>query len=675
MFRFLYRSVAGVVCLGLATTAAAQGMAERRAVTPDDFYLLQSVAAPEVSPDGQWVAYTVASADRDADESRRQIAMVSFDGTQQVALTNPARGTRAPHFSPDGRYLAFIAKPAGADDPQLMLMDRRGGEPRALTSTHDGIEDYAWSPDGKRLVLVLTRADAADAAVPAKDRKPRPIVIDASHFKEDGDGYLGTGHPRHLYLLDVATRALTPLTVDDAFNDEHPAWSPDGMQIAYVRAHEKGGVDRDGKQDITLVGAQTQATPTVLARVYGASGQQLTYTLDGHSILFYQGRELKYSAYVQRKLALADLGTGATRVVSGALDRAISSYALDAQPGSTWVTVEDDGTEYLARIELASGKTTPVASGRFIAQQVASAGGHVAVLYSDPSTPREVYGLDGQRLRKLTAHNDGYLAAIRLGEVRELKFKSRDGTEVHGFATLPPDAVPGRRYPAILWIHGGPNGQDANALGGYEFQRQILAAGGYVVVAVNYRGSSGRGQAYADSIFADWGHKEVEDLLAGADYVVATGLADPARLGIGGWSYGGILTDYTIATDRRFKAAASGAGSANQLSMYGVDQYVWQYDSELGPPWKSASLWLKLSYPFFHADRITTPTLFMGGLLDFNVPVAGSEQMYQALRTLGVPTELVVYPEEHHGIVRPSFLKDRAERLNAWFARYLGTAP
>ena len=149
------------------------------------------------------------------------------------------------------------------------------------------------------------------------------------------------------------------------------------------------------------------------------------------------------------------------------------------------------------------------------------------------------------------------------------------------------------------------------------------------------------------------------------------GLADPARLGIGGWSYGGILTDYTIASDRRFKAAVSGAGSANQLAMYGVDQYVWQYDAELGPPWKTAPLWQKLSYPFFHADRIVTPTLFMGGLLDFNVPVAGSEQMYQALRSLGVPAQLVVYPEEHHGLARPSFVKDRAERVGAWFASYL----
>jgi len=191
------------------------------------------------------------------------------------------------------------------------------------------------------------------------------------------------------------------------------------------------------------------------------------------------------------------------------------------------------------------------------------------------------------------------------------------------------------------------------------------------VIGINYRGSSGRGIRFAEAIFADWGHKEVEDLLAGVDRVVAAGLADPTRIGIGGWSYGGILTDYSIASDRRFKAAVSGAGSANQLSMYGGDEYILQYNSELGAPWQHPDLWLKVSYPFFHADRIHTPTLFMGGDKDFNVPLAGGEQMYEALRTLGVPTELIVYPGEYHALKRPSFLQDRAQRIADWYARYL----
>jgi dipeptidyl aminopeptidase/acylaminoacyl peptidase len=226
-----------------------------------------------------------------------------------------------------------------------------------------------------------------------------------------------------------------------------------------------------------------------------------------------------------------------------------------------------------------------------------------------------------------------------------------------------------------LWIHGGPNGQDEHAIDfslyPLAMERQLFAANGYVVLAINYRGSSGRGAAYARSIFADWGDKEVADLLAGVDYAVKQGIADPDRLGVGGWSYGGILTDYTIATDPRFKVAISGAGSANQISMYGSDQYVLQYDNELGSPWRTTDVWLKVSYPFFHADRIHTPTLFMGGQRDFNVPIAGGEQMYEALRKLGVTTQLVVYPEQYHLFTRPSYIHDRLQRYVAWFDRYL----
>jgi dipeptidyl aminopeptidase/acylaminoacyl peptidase len=195
------------------------------------------------------------------------------------------------------------------------------------------------------------------------------------------------------------------------------------------------------------------------------------------------------------------------------------------------------------------------------------------------------------------------------------------------------------------------------------------------VLALNYRGSTGRGAKFARSILADWGHKEVEDLLAGADYAVASGVADPTRLGVGGWSYGGLLTDYLIASDTRFKAAISGAGSGNQLSTYGTDEYIIEYNSEIGPPWRDTGLWLKVSYPFFHADRIHTPTLFLGGDRDFDVPVAGGEQMYQALRTLGVPTELIVYPGEFHTLTRPSFLVDRFERYLAWMDQYLKNKP
>jgi dipeptidyl aminopeptidase/acylaminoacyl peptidase len=229
------------------------------------------------------------------------------------------------------------------------------------------------------------------------------------------------------------------------------------------------------------------------------------------------------------------------------------------------------------------------------------------------------------------------------------------------------------RLPTILFIHGGPNGQDAF---GFDFERQYFAAHGYAVLGVNYRGSNGRGSTYQKAIYADWGDKEVEDLLGAVDQAVSMGVADPDRLGIGGWSYGGILTDYTIASTPRFKAAESGAGSALQLSMYGTDEYITQYDLEIGPPWKAQDAWIKISYPFFHADRIKTPTLFMGGASDFNVPIIGGEQMYQALRSLGVETQLIIYPSQFHGLTIPSYRKDRLDRWLSWYDKHLkpGTA-
>src|SRR5262245_42508681 len=237
-----------------------------------------------------------------------------------------------------------------------------------------------------------------------------------------------------------------------------------------------------------------------------------------------------------------------------------------------------------------------------------------------------------------------------------------------GILVKPASYVASQKYPTILYIHRGPNGQDSHS---FSFERQFIAANGYVVISVNYRGSAGRGSAYQKAIYADWGNKEVVDLLGAVDHMIATGIADPNRLGIGGWSYGGILTDYTIATDSRFKAAISGAGSALQTSMYGLDQYTRQYDNEIGPPWKAQDVWIKISYPFFHADRIKTPTLFLGGEKDFNVPVAGGEQMYQVLRSLGVDTQLIIYPGQNHTLTTPSYQRDRLERYAEWFNKYL----
>jgi dipeptidyl aminopeptidase/acylaminoacyl peptidase len=233
---------------------------------------------------------------------------------------------------------------------------------------------------------------------------------------------------------------------------------------------------------------------------------------------------------------------------------------------------------------------------------------------------------------------------------------------------LPDNYKEGERYPLIVRLHGGPVYQFSHE---FMFDWRLYAAKGYAVLAVNPRGSSGRGFDFARAIYADWGNVDVKDISAGIDHAIELGVADPERIGVGGWSYGGILTNYMIASDKRIKAAVSGAGMSNFLGGYGVDQYAREYEFEIGLPWRDRKKYDRISYPFFHADRITAPTLFKCGGADWNVPCIGSEQMFQALRSLDVETELVIYPDENHTLVRPSFIRDRLERNLNWYDRYL----
>ena len=342
-------------------------------------------------------------------------------------------------------------------------------------------------------------------------------------------------------------------------------------------------------------------------------------------------------------------------------------WAADGK--SIYFLLEDDGNVHLARVPAAGGKVERLLAGhRVVGAYDLGPGGRVAVLSGAPQEPDEVFALQGADLRPLSRQNQELLAGLRLAAVEETSFRSKDGTEVHGFVAKPPDFKAGVKYPAILRIHGGPVSQFGNE---FMFDWQLLAAHGYLVVAANPRGSSGRGEAFSKAIFADWGNKDTQDVLAAVDDAVSRGLADPDRLGVGGWSYGGMLTNYTIATDPRFKAAASGASISNALAGYGTDQYIRDYENELGTPWKNFDVYARVSFPFFHADRIVTPTLFLCGEKDFNVPLLNSEQMYQALRSQGIDTELVIYPGQYHGIRKPTYLKDRLERYVAWYGKYL----
>ena len=663
-----------ITIIAVSFAATAQG---KRPLSAENLFDVRDVRDPQRSPDGRWVAYTVTRAIKDTDKNDTDIWMVSWDGREHVQLTSTPESESRPRWSPDGKYLSFVSSRLGAKDSQVWLMNRAGGEAVKLTDVKGGVSDYSWSPDSKRLVLVVSDPDPKDP--PADDDKtkegpaktPKPIVVDRYYFKSDSNGYL-RGERSHLYLFDVAAKKAEILT-PGAFDETSPAWSPDSKQIAFIRRHRdqaNSDVDKMPNPDLFVIDARTGASAKRLTMTTTEESGPVSWSPDGRSIAYLLGDEVKYSAYDQARLAVIPAEGGTSRTLTDTLDRPVTGAVWSRDSRMLTFTIVDDRSQYIARIPAAGGAIERLTQARRVVGNASpsAADDSFAVLSTTPTELPEVHALEGGHLRKLTTHNDQWLSGVLLGTTDEFASPTRDGSEVHGLIVRPPTFTAGRRYPALLRIHGGPNSQDENA---FNFERELFAANGYVVIAVNYRGSNGRGNAYQKAIFADWGNKEVVDLLGAVDHIEKLGFIDPDRLGIGGWSYGGILTNYTIAADPRFKAAISGAGSSNQISMYGTDQYIQQYENELGPPWKTQDVWLKVSYPFFHADRIKTPTLFMGGEKDFNVPLLGSEQMYQALRSLGVATELVIYPNQHHGITIPSYRVDRLQRYLAWYDKYL----
>ena len=662
-----------IVLLFFATAAFAQ-----RPLAVDDYAAIRDVGSPHLSPDGAWVLYTVRQPDLKADKRHTHVWMTSWDGAQSMQLTFSDDSEGDPRFSPDGKWIAFVSS-RGSDDEidQLWIMNRNGGEADKITSFEGNVVDYDWAPDSKRIALIVEDPDPLE---PKKEKKKDddedaeknqktkpPIVINRYKFKQDISGYLTTAR-QHLYLLDVASRKSEILTPGN-FDEYLPAFSPDGKSIAFVSNRDEDP-DRTMNHDVWVIDARTGATPRRLTTFKGEDNEpdtesRLSWSPDSSRIAYLQGGPLSLIWYGTRHLATVSASGGEPTVVTAKIDRNVISPQWSSDGKSINYIIEDDRIERLERVGADGGPAQIVATQPRAVLAYDTAAGHTAILASDDAMPPEIFAADG---RQITHHNAELLSKLKLGSVSETEFKSKDGTIIHGFVTTPPNYESGKRYPAILRLHGGPVSEFSHE---FSFERQLLAANGYVVIIANPRGSSGRGEAFSKAIFADWGNKDVQDVLAAVDDAVSRGLADPQRLGVGGWSYGGILTNYVISQDHRFKAATSGASASNILAGYGTDEYVREYEAELGRPWEHSDVYLRISSPFLHADRITTPTLFLCGQSDFNGPLLNSEQMYEALSSLGRPTELVIYPSQYHGLTKPSYIKDRYQRYLAWYAKYL----
>ena len=678
-------------CLLAAFMPAQTAPPAPRAVTVDDVFQIRDVRDPQISADGKWVAYAVSTASLKEDKNETRIWMVPAAGGDAVVMTSEDVSSSHARWSPDGKYLSFLSK-RNDGKTQVWLLNRMGGEAQRLTETVQDVDDFAWSPDSKRLVLVLRdptpeeleeaknkdkdkpgseSKDSKDAK-PKKPKTPPPFVVDRYRFKTDTVGYLDRRRT-HLYVFDVATKAAVQVTSGD-FDDDQPAWSPDSKLLAFRSNRSVPDPDRTYDTNIWVVAADNTDKGAHLTQVTTNPGSDAApaWSPDGKSIAYVTQLDPKLLVYATHHIAVSPATGGEAKVLTLAFDRSSRSPRFSPDGKFVYFITDDDGSQNLCRVPVTGGEVTRPISGRIVVSgfTVAKAG-EIAALITTQDRPAEIYtmldGTPGVKFTRITHVNDEFMAKIRMVTPEYVKFKSKDGTAVAGYLYKPLDYVAGKKYPTILHPHGGPVGAYYGEFGHLE---QLFAANGYVVLEPNPRGSSGYGQDFCKAIFADWGHNDYEDDMAMVDYAIAQGVADPDKLGVAGWSYGGISTDFIIAQTTRFKAAVSGAGAAFLASFYGHDQYILDYDVELGRPWENRAVWEKVS-PYYRVANITTPTLFMGGDIDWNVPILGGEQMYQALKSLGRETELVVYPGEYHSLKTPSHIKDRLERHLSWFAHYV----
>jgi dipeptidyl aminopeptidase/acylaminoacyl peptidase len=667
-----------LLCLAsLAGPGLAWG--QPRALRPEDIFALKDVSDPQLSPEGAWVAYTVTSLLAKEDDSNDDIWMSPLGGGEAVQLTSSKESEGQPRFSPDGKWLAFLSDREGKKR-QVWLMSRLGGEASRLTLLRGGVSAFAWSPDSTRLVLVAKDPDPDDPEAEAEEeaskigdhtkdqdkKTPKPIVIRRRQFMRDEVGYLREFR-NHLYAFDIATRTAVQIS-SGPYDDKEPVWSPDGKLVAFT-SNRTPDPDSNQNTDIFVVEARPDATPRALTSSPGED-QAPRFSPDGREVVYVAGDDPKNMWYGPTHVGVVAVTGGAARDLTSSLDRNVLQPQFTPDGASILFILEDGGNAHLCRVPARGGAVERIVAGeRDVQAFQVGATGQIAVLESRPQQPSEVSAVEaGGALRRLSRVNDEFLKGIRLAPVERFQARSADGTSIDGFLTLPPDAPKGQRLPTILRIHGGPTSQFSTA---FEQQWQMLAAQGYAVVACNPRGSTGYGLAFSRAIWADWGNKDFEDLMAAVDQAIAMGVADPERLGVGGWSYGGMLTDYVITKSTRFKAAISGASEANYLANYGNDHYQYEWETELGLPWKATDLWIRLS-PWFKLEAVTTPTLVLGGASDMNVPLLNSQQLYMALKRIGrVDTELVIYPGQSHEIETPSYQKDILERYIAWYDKYL----
>jgi dipeptidyl aminopeptidase/acylaminoacyl peptidase len=682
------RLATAVAAILVSVVAAQAQSSEKRPITFQDLISLHRLSEPQLSPDAKWIAYTVSTPDLEANHSVRDIWLVPTSGGEPRQLTRGGSDTR-PRWSPDGQKLAFISVRNGT--PQIYWIALAGGEATRLTNLSTGADNELWSPDGHTLAFISSvypdcRDDACNSQRDSAKEKSKVKAhiyekLLYRHWTEWWDGKRS-----HLFVTAAtadgtsAPRDLTPGANYDVppFNEGAPeaiAFSPDGRELAFTANADKDeALSTNG--DLFTVEV-TGATEPKRITTNPGNDWGPAYSPDGKWIAYRAQFQGGYEADRWR-LMLYDRQTGKSINRTEDFDRSVESYAWTSDSTNIYFQAEDKAEMPVYTIAAAPG-TAPkiILADSYNADFDLSRDGRTLALARTSLTmPAEIFAAnsDGTNLRQLTHQNGALLAQLALPAAEPFWFEGAEKTQVEGLLIRPPNFDPTKKYPTLLLIHGGPQGAWTDAWG-YRWNQQVMAAPGYVVVMINPRGSTSYGQKFTAEISRDWGGKVYDDLMKGLDAAVAKyPFIDGARVGAAGGSYGGYMIDWIATHTDRFKCLISHAGPYDLVSEYGATEELWFPDWEFGgAPWSHPELYKKWSPNEYAAAlaKFKTPTLVVGGELDFRVPYNQDLEFFTALQVQGVPSKLVIFPDEGHWVLKPQNSQLWYATFLDWLARYL----
>ena len=637
--------------------AGALCAAEKRGVTPEDYFLFANVADPQISPDGRLVAYTVARVDVEQNRRNSEIWLVPIDGSAPPRQLTTTTSATSPRWRPDGKALAFL----GGRPAQVQLLPMDGGEPRRITSLKNGVTAFAWSPDGARLVCV-SRSGPAPAERPTDTRH-----YQASFYKFNGRSFFDTMRS-HLWVVAAEGREARQITSGDQRNDLDPQWSPDGTRIAFASERtdkEPGAVD-----DIQVIAASGGEPKPIADRHEGDRSPR--WSPDGKSIAYLAASVEDES----QAIWIASAEGGASKQAARRLDYVPSSLAWRDDGGALLFVSGWKGEQHLFTLDVRSGEVKAVTGGsRYVnAPAFDYASKRMVYAANDIRQLDELYAasLDGSGERRLTHTNDELLGRLDLTAIERVPYRSADGWQVDGFFMKPVGWQEGRTYPMVLSIHGGPAGQYGM---GWYHEFQVYTSRGWAVFFANPRGSTGYGIEFQRGVKLEWGGKAYQDLMNGVDAALAKyPWIDRDRLGVTGGSYGGFMTNWIVSHTNRFKAAVTLRSISNFISDDGTRDGAYGHKRDFGGDiFENYEVYWKTS-PLRYAKDVKTPTLVLHSDDDQRVPLEQGEQWFRALQHFHVPSEFVIFPRENHDLTRNGEPKHLVESLKwqvYWFDRYL----